>query len=155
MRDNNNSDLTLTEFKTKQYGNQDSNKNYLLMTIVILFLIMLVFLAGILKRDIYPFMIFMFLVFIPVIIMFRNQIHRILPFNLGDKIEDKADDVVEATQDIYDNKRMKQIFLIVAIAILNIFVIALFFQKDFKYSFFKIGCAIMSVIIACILIDEL
>ena len=149
------SDITLTEFKTKHYDNQDSKKNYLLMAIIISFSIALVFLTGILKRDIYPFMIFIFLVSLPVIIMFRNQIHKILPFNLADKIEDKADEVVEKTEDFYDNKRMKQIFMIVVIAILNIFVIFLFFQEDFRYSFFKIGCAIMSVIVACILIDEL
>jgi hypothetical protein len=134
-------------------------KSYTMFTVFILLIIGFVLLVGVLGPDFFAIIFFLFIMAIPVLILFRNKFINLLPSFVSDNLLE-IDHSTEKKNTIQFNpsKYTKQVGLYLIIVILLIGAIV-FLKKghdklEVKKSIIKIMGALICIVIAgCILLE--
>ena len=144
--------MSITKFKKNYYESASSRmKSYATIFILIVIILGIIFISGKLKRDTYPFLIFMFMVCFPLIVTFRREIYKILPIKItSDNELETATKTVTKHQNSQLTKDYTQVF---AIIFLNIFTIVMLVTKGKELM--GIALAMMSSVTAGVLVLEL
>ena len=122
------SNLTLSEFRKVTVESGASRmRSYTIVTIFVLILIGIVFLSGKLQRDIYPFLVFIFLMSVPLIVIFRRHIYEILPLKVSE-LEDLTEGEKAATTQS-NSQFTKDLLSTGSIGLLNMFAILMLVTK--------------------------
>lgn len=146
------SNMSISQFRKKKLESPASRmRSFAMMFILVLIILGLIFLSGKLNRDLYPFLIFIFMVSFPLLVVFRRNIYNILPIKVQsiDELSKVEKQVVK-----HNNSKMtKDMTRIGGIAFLNIFSILMLVTQGKK--FMGIMLAAMSSIVAGVLVFDI
>ena len=145
-------DLSISQYREKYDTSAASSmRTYAILFIFIVLIIGIIFLSGKLNRDLYPFMIFIFIISFPLLVIFRRDIYKILPIQVQSTKD--LSSVERKVIKTSSSKQTKDMTRIGGIVFLNIFAILLLVTQSHK--FFGIMLAMMCTVIAGTLVFDI
>lgn len=144
--------MSITKFKKNHYETSSSRmKSYATIFILIVIILGLIFISGKLKRDTYPFLIFMFMVCFPLIVTFRREIYKILPIKITS--DNEIETVTKTVKKHQNSQLTKDYTKVSSIVGLNIFSVVMLFTKGKELM--GIALAMMSSVAAGVMVLDL
>ena len=131
----------------------EKTKSNIIGFVFILIFIGFIFLTAKYNNNVVAFLIFLFIISIPLIIIYRRQITKLLPIKLSDDIADTVSDAGKSVDHIGNSKGLKQILTIIIIIICQI--VAVIVLRKHRKKFVGIMMALGFLIIAGVLTTEL
>jgi len=153
---NNYKDISLNQYRKSTVESPlEKTKSNIIGFVFILIFIGFIFLTAKYSNNVLAFVIFLFLVSIPLIIIYRREITKLLPIKLSDDIADKVSDTGKSLDNVGSSKGAKQLLAIFIIIVCQITSIIILKNKDNRKKFVGIMMAVGFLIIAGVITTEL
>ena len=151
---NNYQDISLNQYRKKTVDSPlEKTKANIVGFVFILIFVGFIILTAKYSNNVIAFSIFLFLVSIPLIIIYRRKLTKLLPIKLGDDVAKSVSEAGRSVDQIGSSKGMKQILCIILIIVCQIIAVVLLKNNRKKYVGLMMTVAFL--IVAGVLTTEL
>jgi len=150
-----NKNIKLSEYQMKK--GKKTVASYTLTIFMILMILILIFFAGLIKKDIYPFLLFLFFMCFPLLVLYRNNLTHLVPGFLKSTVDIDASELQNLnTRNLrFGSQLVRDILKILASILLTIMALFMIMDPKTEKSFFKIIICVICACQASVIIGEL
>ncbi len=150
-----NKNIKLSEYQMKK--GKKTVASYTLTIFMILMILILIFFAGLIKKDIYPFLLFLFFMCFPLLVLYRNNLTHLVPGFLKSTVDIDASELQNLnTRNLrFGSQLVRDILKILASILLTIMALFMIMDPKTEKSFFKIMICVICACQASVIIGEL
>lgn len=150
-----NKNIKLSEYQMKK--SKKTVASYTLTIFMILMILILIFFAGLIKKDIYPFLLFLFFMCFPLLVLYRNNLTHLVPGFLKSTVDIDASELQNLnTRNLrFGSQLIRDVLKILASILLTIMALFMIIDPKTEKSFFKILICVICACQASVIIGEL